>query len=61
MPEILVNCPSTGKPIETGIAMSKPLFESAVLQGNSIQCPHCQQIHQWDKKDAYLQGEKAKQ
>ena len=60
MPEVLIKCPSTGKPIPTGIAMSKQLFESAMMQGNSVQCPHCQQMHTWDKGDAYLEEEKAK-
>jgi hypothetical protein len=60
MPDIMVNCPSTGKQINTGITMSKELFETAVMQGNLIQCPHCQQVHAWDKKDAYLQEEEAK-
>jgi endogenous inhibitor of DNA gyrase (YacG/DUF329 family) len=60
MPDIMVNCPATGKPINTGITLSKELFETAVMQGNLIQCPHCRQVHPWDKKDAYLQEEKAK-
>jgi hypothetical protein len=60
MPEILINCPSTGKPIETGIAMSKEHFESSVMQGNSVLCPHCRQTHSWNKEDAYLEKEKPK-
>jgi hypothetical protein len=60
MPDILVNCPSTGKPIDTGIALSKELFETATLQGNTVQCPHCRQVHTWDKKDAYLKAEEGK-
>lgn len=60
MPEVLIDCPSTGKPIETGIALSKRHFESADMRDNSIQCPHCRQTHTWDKEDAYLKEEKAK-
>ncbi len=60
MPEVLVNCSVTGKPINTGISMSKEHFESATMRGNSVQCPHCQQMHTWDKEDAYLEKEKPK-
>jgi hypothetical protein len=60
MPEVLINCPSTGKPIDTGIALSKQLFESTTMRENTVHCPHCQQMHTWNKEDAYLEEEKPK-
>lgn len=60
MPEVLIDCPTTGKPIYTGIALSKQTFEGAAMQGNTVQCPHCQQMHTWDKEDAYLEDEEPK-
>jgi hypothetical protein len=58
MPEVLIDCPSTGNPVPTGIAMSEELFASTTMRGNSVRCPHCQQMHTWDKEDAYLEEEK---
>jgi hypothetical protein len=54
MGTIVIKCPTTGKEINTGVGMDKRAFKIAVLDSNSIKCPHCSQTHVWSKKDAIL-------
>jgi hypothetical protein len=61
MPNILVTCPVTGKPILTEMHMDQMTFEAAQFQGNRVQCPHCGQRHPWGKEEAYLEGEEPKE
>jgi len=51
MAMLMIKCPTTQKPVPTGIAMDKKSFETAKLFANAVQCPHCKQMHTWDKKD----------
>lgn len=63
MPALMIRCPTSGKPVDTGIALSKDAFHDprTVMDNNETSCPHCQQIHIWGKKDAFLEGEQPKQ
>ena len=54
MAKVMIKCPTSGKPVFTGMAMDKSSFEVASLSRNSVKCPHCGNMHTWDKKDAYL-------
>jgi endogenous inhibitor of DNA gyrase (YacG/DUF329 family) len=52
---IVIVCPNTGKPVNTGIAMPRAAFESSAFENNSVgPCPHCGQTHVWSKKDALV-------
>jgi hypothetical protein len=51
MSTLVILCPQTGLPIETGITMDEATFNSSVLEGNSIDCPHCPDSHIWGKED----------
>jgi hypothetical protein len=55
---ILINCPSTGKPILTGLAANKATFVDTMIQRHQTLCPHCGATHVWSKKDAHLAGTK---
>jgi len=58
MPEIMIKCPETGKPVSTGIAMDKASFESTDMSDNTLgKCPACGKDHVWSKEDAFLKGE----
>lgn len=50
----MIECPETGKPVSTGMAMDKKSFQSSVLKNNTLKCPKCGKKHTWDKKDAFL-------
>jgi endogenous inhibitor of DNA gyrase (YacG/DUF329 family) len=54
MPKIMITCPETRKPVFTGMDLPKNVFEKAQIQGNSVSCPHCGQVHAWSRDDAYL-------
>jgi endogenous inhibitor of DNA gyrase (YacG/DUF329 family) len=57
MPNIMIKCPTTQKPLSTGINMDKRSYESSTLMGNSVDCPYCKRPHTWSKKDSYLAKE----
>ncbi len=53
---VMITCPTTKKPLPTGIAMDKASFNSSTLTNNSVSCPHCGKMHVWSKKDAFHAG-----
>ena len=61
MPDVMVMCPVTGKPVRTEMHLDKKTFENAHFQGNRVQCPHCGRQHPWGKKEAYLEGDEPKE
>jgi hypothetical protein len=51
---ILVCCPDTGKPIDTGIRTSgRETVSGGLLQAGILSCPHCGKIHSFDR-NSYL-------
>jgi hypothetical protein len=54
MTEILIRCPVTGKDVPTGIALPAEVFLTAEIETRPVACPHCRQLHAWNKPDAYL-------
>jgi endogenous inhibitor of DNA gyrase (YacG/DUF329 family) len=53
---LMITCPTTKKPVPTGIAMDKESFKTATLTNNSVSCAACGKMHTWSKKDAYVAG-----
>lgn len=51
MAALMIRCPTTGKPVPTGMAADKESFKTMNYDNNSVQCPHCKQPHTWSKKD----------
>jgi hypothetical protein len=52
---IIIACPVTGRPVNTGISMPKVAFDNSSLENNSVgPCPHCGQTHVWSKKNAVV-------
>ena len=54
---VMIKCPNSGKPVMTGLSMSKGSFQKALIGTHEVRCPHCGQVHMWSKKDAHLAGE----
>ena len=52
MGAISITCPTTGKPVSTGMTLEPESFYRSVLTGNSVKCPHCGITHIWSKADA---------
>ena len=56
MAMVLIRCPVIDLPVSTGLFMDEPTFESADLhdEDRRLSCPLCQQVHVWQKEEAYL-------
>lgn len=57
MPQLMIKCPATGKPVYTGMNFDWYVFEWVQLPKSSVKCPKCGEAHEWDKSDAYLQAD----
>ena len=57
MPNIMIRCPIRGIPVPTGLTTEKIKFES--LSGIMIpmDCPACSRVHQWQRKEAWVEKE----
>ncbi len=51
---LLVRCPSTSKLTPTGQTIEEQLWADAKVKDQKFDCPHCDQIHTWNKKDVVL-------
>jgi hypothetical protein len=56
MPKLYIECPDTGKEIETGINVNDDTDPQS-FRGNQTLCPICDQLHNWDGKTAFLLAE----
>ena len=52
--EILINCPVTGKPLQTGLDTATVNFGDLPILALPVSCPHCGQIHLWKPSDAWV-------
>ncbi len=57
MGDVMIRCPKTNRPINTGISMDRESFESSRFKNRTVACPHCGESHRWDKKDASIADE----
>jgi endogenous inhibitor of DNA gyrase (YacG/DUF329 family) len=57
MPNIMIRCPTYGKPVPTGLTTEKIKFSS--LSGVTIpfRCPACLKTHHWQKEEAWVERE----
>jgi hypothetical protein len=54
MARILIKCPNTERSVPTVLRMREAAFES--LTGvHAFRCNACNQIHTWEKQDAWLE------
>lgn len=51
---VMMNCPTTGKAIETPIGTTVQAFETLTFVDVNVKCPHCRQLHPLTKESAYL-------
>ena len=57
---LMIMCPIKNTPVFTGIAMTDDAFSTSTLIDNVIvNCSACGYGHKWNKKDAFLEGDKA--
>jgi hypothetical protein len=58
MAKVMIICPTTGKTVATGFAMTREAFESPTfhIARESTDCFACGRSHEWSTKDAFLDG-----
>ena len=54
MAEVFVRCPVTALGIDADVTEEELLTEISSLAIHTVTCPHCNTLHTWRKKDAYL-------
>jgi hypothetical protein len=54
---VMILCPSTHKPVATGLSMTKTSHESTEFGRHALTCPHCGQEHAWATSDTFLEGD----
>ena len=53
---LLILCPSTSKPVDTGFRFDETDFEHVLFSNERLRCPHCAETHVWSKQESYLAG-----
>jgi hypothetical protein len=57
MPDILIKCPITGKPAPTGLRTETIVLASIPVDLMlELRCPSCLKMHEWRRKDAWVDG-----
>ena len=51
---ILVRCPSTGRLAPTGKTVEEAAWDNHQAKSPRLTCPHCDEVHNWTKKDVVL-------
>ena len=51
---LVIRCPETDREVPTGIVTDLARFERLGEGYATLLCPHCDQHHQWSRRDAYL-------
>jgi hypothetical protein len=54
MRTIMINCPTTGKGVSTGIIVGEPEFFKLSHLPGSMRCPMCKENHEWAGSNAWL-------
>jgi len=54
MPDILIECPISGREFSTGVITDKASFDVLREVTAKALCPYCSQEHEWRKNDARL-------
>jgi hypothetical protein len=54
MGELMIRCPTTGKPVSTGIHMDRTKFRSMPVFFSTSYCASCGGSHEWFARDAWM-------
>jgi len=51
---LMIRCSKTGREISTGTYVEAATFRSSPVFFGQTYCPHCDAIHEWFAKDAWV-------
>jgi hypothetical protein len=54
---VMIRCPTTGRPIPTGLKVDRSSFSSTPVFFSRTRCPICRVNHEWFAKDAWVREE----
>jgi hypothetical protein len=57
MDDILIRCPTLHWAVPTGLTTEMIKLDTLEIP-LTMRCPACRQIHQWERKDAWIEGGK---
>ncbi len=57
MPQVMIECPETGRHVYAGLNFDWTGFESLPPQVMTLRCPACGEEHRWTKEDAFLRAD----
>lgn len=52
----MFTCPTTGKPVSTGIITGQDTLDHLPDLTSIMNCPHCGVPHSWNTNNAWLEG-----
>jgi len=55
MGAVVIQCPATGRTIQTGIAADRTGFECSPVFFADTYCPMCNANHRWFARDAWVE------
>jgi hypothetical protein len=55
----VIHCPATGKPIPLKMEMDQQTFTRSGFRNMRTRCPHCHELHVWQKADVTLEPTEA--
>ncbi|MBI5838059.1 MAG: hypothetical protein HZB25_12550 [Candidatus Eisenbacteria bacterium] len=53
--QMMIRCPKTGKPFETGLVMDLASYLTSHMENNTSMCPHCGESHAWSKDNIFFE------
>jgi hypothetical protein len=59
MGNVVIECPATGRVIETGIVSERSKFECPPVFFSDAYCPICNANHRWFARDAWVEEPRA--
>ncbi len=51
---LLLDCPTTGRPVFTGILLAPAAFQAWRPWNAKTLCPHCSRLHPWSRESMSL-------
>jgi len=61
MPDILIFCPVTAEPVQTGLDTETVIFDSLPSLAIPLLCPLCGQTHYWKPENAWVHEQSSPQ
>lgn len=57
MATVMIKCPKTQQAVPIGVEHSKQSFAAGPIISGTYHCPHCDALHRWIKRDAWVEEE----